>query len=160
MYFKQHTSFNRGKLQSSLLMCEVWGKLGVFTKRTKNKQTKKTHRSHLFHGANHALYWVMNSRITLAFLKNSRRTDVNFGLNHVTRFNPLPSPNKIAPLWHVAEGRKSYSQQTSKSMTESRCWIRQEKRIFSSIIKCAQSRECNILFLQRSLSNYAKFNQL
>ena len=45
-------------------------------------------------------------------------------------------------------------------MTESRCWIKKEKRISFSIIKYAQSSEFNIFSLQLGLSNYAKCSQL
>ena len=45
-------------------------------------------------------------------------------------------------------------------MTESRCWIKKEKRISFSIIKYTQSSEFNIFSLQLGLSNYAKCSQL
>ena len=155
-----HKNRKKKKLQSCPFVCEAWRNLEIFTKLKKRKKKFTGHA--YFRGQIMLSHRIVTSQIT-PFCKIHGASHVSFGLSRVTR-DTLPSSDKIAPLWHVADGCKRYSQRTSKSgesrvvMTESRCWIRKEMRISSLIIKCAQSRECNILSLQLSLSNYAKCN--
>ena len=155
-----HKNRKKKKLQSSPFVCLAWRNLEIFTKLKKRKKKFTGHA--YFRGQIMLSHRIVTSQIT-PFCKIHGASHVSFGLSRVTR-DTLPSSDKIAPLWHVADGCKRYSQRTSKSgesrvvMTESRCWIRKEMRISSLIIKYAQSRECNILSLQLSLSNYAKFD--
>lgn len=155
-----HTKTEKKKT-SKFSFC-VWGlrKSWDFHKIEEKKQKFTGHA--YFRGQIILSHRIVTSQIT-PFCKIHGASHVSFGLSRVTR-DTLPSSDKIVPLWYVADGRKRYSQRTSKSgesrivMTEPRCWIRKEMRISSSIIKYPQSREWNILSLQISLSNYAKCN--
>ena len=121
-----HTKTEKKKT-SKFSFC-VWGLRKSWDFHEIEEKKKKFTGHAYFRGQIMLSHRIVTSQIT-PFCKIHGASHVSFGLSRVTR-DTLPSSDKIAPLWHVADGRKRYSQRTSKSgesrvvMTESRCWIR------------------------------------